>query len=71
MTAGSSLASIEWAVCWYDETNEEQIDEVKDGDSPDNLSSSFGDLFSGILSFSGCQSGKFGTAVGKRGCHKD
>ena len=65
MTTFSPLAAVKRTVCGYNEADKEEVDDVEDADTPDNLSCCFGDLFSWVFCLSGCQASKFGSAKGE------
>jgi hypothetical protein len=59
------------AVGWYDEADEEEIDNVEDANTPDDLLGGLWDFLLGICGLGRSQSSKFGSAEGKRGRDKD
>lgn len=52
----------------HNKTDEEEIDDVEDADTPDYLTSRFGNRPLGVLGFRSSQSSEFGSTKGKRCC---
>ena len=65
MPTFSSRATVKWTVFGYNETDEEEIDDIEDANAPDDLLRGFGYFFLRILGFGSSQSSKFGSAKGK------
>jgi hypothetical protein len=61
----ASSTGVEWAVLGHDKTNEEEIDDVEDANTPDNLPGGFGDFSLWVLGLSSSQTSKFGSAEGE------
>ena len=71
MTTCSSRAVVKWTVCGHNEADKEEVDDVEDADTPDDLPRCFGNFLPRILRLGGSQSRKFGSTKGERGCDKD
>jgi hypothetical protein len=71
VTAGTTLASVKRAVGRDNETDEEEVDNVEDANTPDDLLGSLGDFLSWIGGLGSSKSSKFSSAKGKRGCNED
>jgi hypothetical protein len=52
MTTGASLAVVERAVCGNNEAHEEEVDDVEDANSPDDLSAGLWDFLSRVIGLS-------------------
>lgn len=66
MPTCASLAGVERAIGWHDQSNEEEVDQVEDTDSPHDLSCGSGDLFARVVCFGGSKAGKLSSTVSKR-----
>jgi hypothetical protein len=62
---------VQWAVGRYNEADEEEIDNVEDADTPDDLLGGLWDFLLGVCGLGSCQSSKFSSAEGKRSRDKD
>ncbi len=71
MPTFASPTTVEWTVFGYNETDEEEIDEVEDANTPTDLPCGFGNFFPRVFGISGSQPCKFGSAIGERGRNKD
>lgn len=71
MTRRGPFAGIQGTVCGYDQTNEEKVDNVEDGDTPDDLFRGPRDLLSRVGRFCSSQSGQLSARVGERGGDED
>ena len=47
-------AAVQWAVGRHNQADEEEVDDVEDADTPDDLFGGFGDLLLGICGLCGC-----------------
>ena len=65
MTRFGTFAAVQVTVGWYDQTDEEQVDNVEDGDTPDDLLRGPRNLLSWVGCFRGRQSGQLGASVGE------
>lgn len=70
-TTFSAGGVVQRAVGWYDEADEEEIDNVEDADTPDDLLGGLWDFLLGVCGLGSCQASKFGSAEGKRGRDED
>jgi len=66
-----TLAGVQRAVRRDDQTNQEQVDNVEDEDTPDDLLGGPGDLLGGVGSFGGSKTDELGTGVGEGGGDED
>lgn len=66
-----TFGSIQFAVLWDDQANEEKVDDVEDGDTPDDLLRGPGDLLSRIDGFRSSQSGQLSASIGEGRSHED
>ena len=71
MTGLASTGVVEWRVCGYNETNEEEIDQVEDANTGHHLFSSTRNFLCWVCGLGSSQTSKFGSAISKRGCNKD
>jgi hypothetical protein len=71
MTTFGSPTTVKRTVFGYNETDEEEIDNVENANTPDDLPRSSGNFFPRILGLSSGQPRKLGSAEGKRGRYKD
>ena len=71
MPTFGSPATVKRTVFGYNETDEEEIDNVENANAPDDLPRGFGDFFPRVLGLSSSQPRKLGSAIGKRGRDKD
>ena len=71
MAGRGTLASVQGAVLWDDQTHKEKVDNVEDGDTPDDLFRGPRNLPSWVSRFRSSQSGQLGASVGERGGDKD
>ena len=65
MPTFASPTTIKGTVFGNNETHKEEIDDVEDANTPDNLPRGFGNFFPGVFGFGSSQSSKFGSAKGK------
>jgi hypothetical protein len=65
MTTFTSPSGVKRTVFGYNETDDEEIDDVEDANTPDNLPRGFGDFSLRVFGFGSSQSRKFGSAEGK------
>ncbi len=70
-TTLSAGGVVQRAVGWNDEADEEEVDNVEDADTPDDLFGGLWDFLLGVCGLGSCQASKFGSAEGKRGRDKD
>ena len=63
--------TIQIAILGYDQPHQEQIDDVEDTDSPNDLFRSARDFFLGIRGFGGGEAGEFGAGIGEGGGDED
>ena len=66
-----TLARVQRAVRGDDQADKEQVDNVEDEDTPDDLLGGPGDLLGGVLGLSGSKTDELGTGVGKGGSDED
>lgn len=66
-----TLARVQRAVRRDDQADKEQVDNVEDEDTPDDLLGSPGDLLGGVLGFSSSKTDELGTGVGEGGSDED
>lgn len=59
VTTGRSLASVERRVGWDDKSDEEEVDNIEDADTPDDLLGSLGYFFAWVLSLGSCETSQF------------
>jgi hypothetical protein len=71
MTTFASSATVKRAVCGHNEADEEEIDDVEDADTPDDLPRGFGDFSLGVFRLGSSQACEFGSAKSKRCCDED
>lgn len=71
MTTFASSAAVKHAVFGHNEADEEEIDDVEDANTPDNLPRGFGNFFPRVFGLGSSQASKLGSAEGKRSCDKD
>ena len=71
MSTFGSRAIVKVTVFGDNEADEEEIDDVENANTPDDLPGSFGDFFPRVFGLSSSQTRKFGSAKGKRGRDKD
>jgi hypothetical protein len=71
MPTFGSRVIVKRTVFGYNETDEEEIDDVENANAPDDLPRGFGDFFPRVLGLSSSQPRKLGSAEGKRGRDKD
>ncbi len=62
---------VQVAVGGYDQPNKEEVDDVKDGQTPHDLLGSPGDFLCGVASLGSGQTSKLGTGIGERRGDKD
>ena len=65
VTTFTTTSGVQNAVLRDDEADEEEIDDVEDTDTPDDLLRSFGDFFPGIFGLGSRKTGEFGSTKGK------
>ena len=65
MTRFGTCATIQGTVRRYDQTDEEKVDNVEDGDAPHDLLRGPGNLLFGVGRFRGSQSGQLGASIGE------
>lgn len=65
MATFASRAIVKRTVFGYNETDQEEVDDIEDANPPDDLPRGFGDFSLRVLSFGGSQSSKFGSTKGK------
>jgi hypothetical protein len=65
MTAFASSGAVERAVCGYNKADEEEIDNVEDANTPDDLPGGFGNFSLWVLGLGSSESSKFGSAEGE------
>jgi hypothetical protein len=71
MPTFGSRVIVKRSVFGYNETDEEEINNVENANAPDDLPRGFGDFFPRVFGLGSSQPRKFGSAKGKRGCDKD
>jgi hypothetical protein len=71
MTRRGAFVTVQGAVLRYNQTNEEKVDNVEDGDTPDDLLRGPRNLLLGVLGFRGSQPSQFGASVGERRSDED
>jgi len=65
MTRFGPATAVKCTVLGYDEADEEEVDDVEDANTPDDLPRGFGDFFPRVFGFGSSQSSQFGSAEGK------
>jgi hypothetical protein len=70
-TRSATLSGVQRAVRRHVQSNEEQVDNVKDGDTPDDLFRGLRDLLDGVLRLRCGETDQFGTSVSEGGVDKD
>lgn len=65
MTRFGTLATIQGTVLRYDQTNEEKVDNVEDGDTPYDLLRGLRNLLLRVGRFRGSQSGQLSASIGE------
>ena len=65
MTRFGTFTRIQRTVLRYDQTDEEKVDNVEDGDTPHDLLRGPGNLLSRVGRFRGSQSGQLGANIGE------
>jgi hypothetical protein len=65
MAAFGSCTMIKWAICGNDEADEEEVNDVEDADTPNDLSTRFGYLPPRVCCFGGSKSCHLGSKKGK------
>ena len=63
MTRFGTCATIQGTILRYDQTNEEKVDNVEDGDTPYDLVRGPGNLLSWVGRFRGSQSGQLSASI--------
>ena len=71
MATFASRTCVKHTVGGNNEADEEEIDDVKDANTPDDLPRGFRDFFPGIFGLRSSESSEFGSAKGERGGDKD
>jgi hypothetical protein len=71
VTRLTASIGVKWAVGWDNETNEEEIDNVEDADTPDDLVGGLGDFLAWVTGLGSSETSEFGSGEGKRGCDED
>lgn len=65
VTTGRSLASVERRVGWDDKSDEEEVNNVKDADTPYDLLGRLRDFFAWVLSLGSCETCQLSSTEGK------
>ena len=71
MARRRAIAGVQRAVRRDDQADQEQVDNVEDEDTPDNLLRSPGDLLGGVLGLSCGKADELGTGIGEGGSDED
>lgn len=71
MPTFGSRATVERAVLGHNETDEEEVNDVENANTPNDLFCGSGDFFPWVSGFSGSEARKFGSTEGERGGDKD
>lgn len=65
MTTLCSCTVVKHTIFRHNKTDEKEIDDVEEADTPNNLPGRFRDFFLGVFGLGGSQSSKFGSPKGK------
>jgi hypothetical protein len=71
MTGCGTFAFVQGTVGRYNQPNEEEVDDIEDSDTPNNLLRSSWNLLSRVGRLGGSQSSELSASVGERSCNED
>jgi hypothetical protein len=71
VTGCGSLALIQGTVGWDNQPNKEEVDDIENGQTPNNLLGSSWNLLSRISSLGSSESSELSASVGERRCNKN
>lgn len=71
MTGSGTFGLIQRTVGWYNQPNKEEVDDIENGKTPNNLLGSSWNFLFGVSCLGGSESSELSASVGKRRCNEN
>jgi len=71
VTGCGTFATIQGTVGWYNQPNKEEVDDIENGDTPNNLLGSSWNFLSRVGSLGSSQSSELSASIGERRCNEN